>query len=223
MLRNLWNKYFYNDCYIKINKNFIANMTSKCGCSTVALQGVSYARNLDISKFNIEDKHLLFCDYDIDIWNTITHDSLNINIKDIKNEQDVKVIVIYRDPVERFISAWSTKVSLLYNMSLDDAIERTEYAFSNKKVGICCQHFMPQYLCVDFDKVDIFVKLQDYKDFCLENNIHYVMSNKNNDEKYLNFKPTNEQINKIKMLYKEDYIMIKNIENSNKLYINGKY
>lgn len=182
--------------FYKVSDNFIVSSIHKIGCSTVALQGKCYNENIDINQYeDLKYKHIN-TSYRGNIFKTTFKYILN----NVKNS-DEKVVVIYRDPIERYISTYHTyfiKKMDLNNVSIED------------------YHYMPQSFHYDFDDIDIFVKLEDYPEFCKRNNIPWILTNK----KIINnkYKPTEEEIYKIKELYKDDYILIDKIENSNKLY-----
>ena len=207
----------YKNQFVKVSDDFIVNITPKVGCSSVILQTLSYNLNIDINTFNKSiDRHINIAGYDLSKkYNKSMFDlgreyCVNENIKDKE-----KVCVIYRDPVKRYLSAWQTWCAMFYNIPLFNHIELIRDCLNKQMED---EHYVPQHKFFNFDNVDIFIKLEDYPDFCRENNIPWIMANKNVNSDYMNFKVSESICDKIKALYKDDYDIINKIINSNKLY-----
>lgn len=190
----------------------------------VVLQGISYNMNIDINQFDKTTYcHLNTYKYPINKKYGISNFSLcnnfYLNEKEIKTEnKDNKLIVIFRDPIKRYLSALHTESSFFYGETINNSLNEIEN-FIKKGGGLMDQHFFPQSCFFNFDDVDIFVNLENYTQFCGENNIPWIMANKNISKNYLNLSVTDEQKEKIKLIYESDYEMIEKINKSNKLWI----
>jgi hypothetical protein len=80
-------------------------------------------------------------------------------------------------------------------------------------------HYRPQYTFIDFNDIDIFIELNDYENFCKENNIPFIKLNQNPDKNYKEkIILTEKQKSLIKKIYEKDYLMIDKIKKSGKLY-----
>lgn len=136
-----------------------------------------------------------------------------------------KIVAIFRDPIERYKSIFFTPCVVhlnrfdfhenLIQLSKTDRLSQDNPLYLD-------HHYIPQYVYYDFDKIDIFVELKDYKMFCQEHNIPWVMANKNINDNYTNFSISKEDQDIIKKLYQKDYELINKIRQSNKLYIPNK-
>ena len=210
--------------FLKVSEKYVVSQIPKCGCSTVTLQSALYnfpEKNYSMDLFSdAEDKHLNTTDIGKKYFNTDSLFSLtrpfHINESNVKYYKNQKVVVIFRDPLERFISACNTFKILGH---LKDPFEKCLFIKNKLQRGLTINnHFNPQHIYYDFDDVDIFVSLENYPKFCYDENIPWMKANKNNSKKYLEYVPTQELINEIKDLYKEDYELIEKIYKSNKLY-----
>lgn len=210
----MFNSYYHNHFY-KVSENYVVSMISKIGCSTVALQTKCFNQNLNIEEFKeSEYKHI----------NKVYKDSIfvemlkyKINYRNVYKYPEQKVVALFRDPIERYISICGTMFSHLNENNFNDNLLKVKEHF-DKKIELD-HHYSPQYMFYDFDKIDIFVELKDYPKFCEEHNIPWIMANKNDKPEYKKLVPTEEQKQIIKDIYNEDYILLDKIKNSNKLYI----
>jgi hypothetical protein len=209
----MFDKFYIEKSFFKVSDKYIVSLISKIGCSTVAIQSHSYNCNEDINKY----KHL---EYE-NLWGHWNDDFIykfNIDYTKLHNYPEQKVVVIFRDPIDRYMSIWGTSVfNHLNNNDFNDNLLKVKEHFDNN-IWLN-HHYCPQYMFYDFDKIDIFVELKDYPKFCEEHNIPWIMINKNNKPEYKKLVPTEEQKQIIKDIYNEDYILLDKIRNSNKLYI----
>ena len=210
---------YYTDRFVSISDDYSACLISKCGCSTVTVQGICYKNGDDISKFHLfENNHLL--DAGIDDNNVYIYrtDPFSLTEKLSSNNTNRKNIAIFRDPVDRFISIMHTKHMNLFGNSLDNLLDFVEKVSNNGEFYKLDQHFVPQCMFYTLNSIDVFVELKDYGNFCKLNNIPWQLVNKNNDDSYKNFKLTEKQISRIKELYYCDSVLIDNIKSSGRLW-----
>jgi len=199
--------------FFKVSDKYIVSLISKNGCSTVAIQSHCYNCNEDINKY----KHLEY-DHLYGHWSGNFIYDFSIDYTKVHNYPNQKVVAIFRDPIERYMSIWGTSIVKHPNKNdFHDNLLQVKNHFDNN-IGLN-HHYCPQYMFYDFDKIDIFVELKDYPKFCEENNIPWIMINKNNNSEYKKLVPTEEQKQIIKEIYNKDYILLNKIRNSNKLYI----
>lgn len=124
-----------------------------------------------------------------------------------------KVVAIYRDPVERFVSFYTDKVlnstgTTRYKIveegnihSMDDLISYCE----NTKNALLERHLKPQHLFIESCfNIDLIVPLDLLSDFISEYTGYtpFII----NASKF-RFTPTSEQIERIKKLYQKDYLI----------------
>lgn len=207
---------------LKINDTYTVIKVPKNGCSTVAIQTLIYN---EPHKFNI----IYFKDCEYKHLNGIGRGlifpltyNFFVNCDDIKNKPNEKLCFIFRDPYERFLSAYKTDF-IGKNKTIIEFIDfvKNEINTNKHNLKIVDEHYRPQHTFLNFEDVDVFIELKDYEKFCNENNILFIKANQNFNKNYKNeitLNLTKEHINDIKELYKEDYIMIDKIKNSNKLY-----
>lgn len=211
----MFNSYYHNHFY-KVSENYVVSMISKIGCSTVALQTKCFNQKLNIEDFKeAEYKHITKL-YKDSIFIEIL--KYKIDYRNVYKYPGQRVVALFRDPIERYMSIYSTDLPIHPNGNdFNDNLLKVKEHFDNKTE--LNYHYCPQYMFYDFDKIDIFVELNDYSKFCQEHNIPWIMVNKNGDPEYKKLVPTDEQKQIIKDIYNEDYILLYKIRNSNKLYI----
>lgn len=200
----------------KISDKYVVIQIPKIASSTVGLQTLKYNTNANINDF---------AEYEFEHLGTTTNGRKNhwmeinryrIQVNNVKNYPDQYVVALFRDPVERFISAYHTKCVNLYNLPFDEFLNNTiELINKTTSLSSINEHIRPQYVFYNYYDVDIFIDNNDYKDWCYENDIEVLLVNKTKENKIV---PTEEQIRKIKDLYKEDYELIDKIKLSKKLY-----
>lgn len=201
------------DTFLQISKDYIACVIPKCGCSTITLQSICYHEHKNIYDYReYEGKHISskgehFFD--------CSKNHYTINEKYLPENH--KIIAIFRDPIERYISTWHTsaaqKLCNDFNLNL---IKLCSYIGSDEKID---QHYTPQHMYYDFKNIDIFIELKDYHKFCEEHNIPWIITNKNASSYYDKFRLSENNIRIIKSIYDKDYRLIDEIKKSNKLYI----
>lgn len=207
----MFQKHYPNNFYQISDKHVICEIP-KCGCSTVVLQSLCYNEGKNISEYSCcKYKHLN--DVFASIWSIIKGYSLNESHL-TKNQQ---AIALYRDPIERYISAWGTRHSGRFNDDFyQNLIAIKNNIYTDTHID---HHYTPQSMFYNFENIDIFIKLEDYQKFCDEYNIPWLMVNKNISEEYKKIQVTEEEKEMIKDIYKDDYILLDKIQKSNKIYI----
>ena len=212
----------FNHQFLKVSDIYVVSQFPKCGCSTVTLQSLVYnlKGEITLEQFSeAENKHLLFIrDKEPFIEKGLfqVSNEFHINESNVKHYPGQKVVVIFRDPIKRFLSAYNTSVIPDNEKKPEEILNRIKTQLERGE--LINLHYNPQCIYYDFNDVDIFVNLENYPDFCKENNIPWIMANKNISEKYLKYIPSQELIENIKKLYEEDCELIKRIQNSDKLY-----
>ncbi len=207
--------------YVQVSDDYVVNLVAKNGNSTVVFQGLSYNRGIDISNYSgFENRHISF------YTETANEDRFWEKIKEYKlfpNPKDHKILFIFRDPVKRLLSAKNTGAAWYFDKNMDEYLDIIREAFEDGKPRLIDQHVYPQfpYLIKNnlwIEDIHLFIDLEDYQEFCIENNIPWILANKNTKQEYLNTGITKEQEDRIKSLYADDYKMIDLIKNSGKLY-----
>lgn len=125
--------------------------------------------------------------------------------------RDSKVVAVYRDPVERFVSFYTDKVlnstgTNKYKIvedgnihSMDDLINYCE----NTKNALLERHLKPQHLFIESCfNIDLIVPLDLLSDFILNNTSYSPFIINASKFRYI---PTKKQIERIKSLYYKDY------------------
>lgn len=200
----------FNNWY-QISDNILALSISKCGCSTIGYLACLYKGIKEIDKFK-DKKYKSLCT----LWTSCVR-KLEINITN--RYQDKKLIVIYRDPIERLVSAYTT---IGKGMPIEEYFKQIDYAINNNIV--INYHIQPQIHFIQnnnrtIDDIDLFIELKDLKSF-IQNELDIYDSEMNMtppDKKITNYddliKP---YIGTFMNYYKEDYDMIANIPDSKK-------
>ena len=197
----------YKNVMLKISDNYCVIEISKNGCTTVNAQHLLY-NNL-YSKDLLESiQYSHACKVFPDFFTTSHH------IKDDCSQ--CKKIVIFRDPIDRFKSAWKNQFN--YN-TIEEFTLHVKHTFNSYDISKINQHINLQSEHFDFDTVDIFVDLKDYKRFCEDNDIYWTSLNQTNSK---NTNIPEWCVPIIKEVYKKDYEMIEQIKESGKLYIPNK-
>jgi glycosyltransferase involved in cell wall biosynthesis len=201
----------------KITDSYVVIGISKNASSTVGLQTLKYNTGMNIQDLShYEYEHLgdlTVCDK-VNHWMAINRYRIQVN--NVKNYPDQFVVAIFRDPVERFISAYNTKCVNQYNLSFENFLQNAETLIeTTTSLTSINEHIRPQYTFFNYYDVDIFVSNKDYEFWCNEHNIEVLPVNKTKNNTVV---PTENQIERIKELYKFDYELIDKILSSTKLY-----
>lgn len=191
---------------LPIHDQWAATYISKVGCSTVAIQNICYYNNIDIKNYGI---------YHYEHIHYIHEARINEPIG------DRHVVGIFRNPVERFISAWKGKQVGMPHLTANEVINLM--LSEKRKYGeIQNLHYREQCKQYDIGAADLYVELKDYNEFCNLYNIPIITVNKNPN---LNYKQeailTDDDIALIKDFYQKDYEYIESIRKSGKLYISN--
>ena len=208
---------------LKINDTYSVISVAKNGCSTVAAQTLIYhePETYDFNYFkDAHYKHLNCINKgENGLIFPLTYKYLT-NVCDLKKNKNEKIIFIFRDPIQRFLSSFKTDF-IGKNMVFKNFLFMVIHNFfihknQLKNIDI---HYRPQYTFVDFNDIDIFIELNDYENFCKENNIPFIKLNQNPDKNYKQkIILTEKQKSLIKKIYEKDYEMIDKIKKSGKLY-----
>lgn len=205
--------HIYKNNRYKVSDEYAVISISKNACSTVNVQSYVYQNKIDINNFkDAEYQHLSATNF----YYIFQDPNRKYMIKEKDNS--LLYVCIIRDPIERLLSAYETKLFIIEN-SFDEFLSNVKYTFDNCMSHEINQHIHLQSAHFDFNDVDIFIYISDYEKFCNENNIPVIKLNQNPDKDYQSkIKLTDEHISTIKDLYKEDYEMIEKIKNSGKLF-----
>lgn len=207
----MFQKHYLNNFY-QISDKYVICEIPKCGCSTIALQSLCYNEGKNILDYSCcKYKHLN--DAFGGIWTNIKEYSIN----ELHLTKDQQTIALYRDPIERYISAWGTTRAYKFDIDFHrNLITIKNNIYTDTYID---HHYTPQSMFYNFENIDSFIKLEDYQKFCDEYNIPWLMANKNISEEYKKIQVTEEEKEIIKDIYKDDYILLDKIRDSNKIYI----
>lgn len=192
-------KYFNNFyCHIKDNLYFV--VISKCACTSIK----KYILDLNnIKYFDFDSIHELIGFEENKFITLVEH-------KDKLPSNSIK-FAIYRDPVERAISAYKhlkkSKRGYVLN-NFNDYINLCKEHLNNEPL-LCDEHIRRQVDYYKEDDVDFVIDINNLNNF-LKTNYNIDLSFENKSNNIVNI--TEEQINIIKDLYKDDY-KIKNYSN----------
>lgn len=214
MLYYTQNFEMYRNNWYKVNDEFAVISISKNACSTVNVQSWTYRNKLDINLFKkAEYAHLN--DVKLDY---IFQKQYNRRFILTDKPDNLKYVCIIRDPIQRFISTFNTTKFTResdFNIFLKDVVKSFKLLSFNR----INQHIQPQSAHFNFEDVDVFVYASGYDKFCNEYNIPFIKLNQNPNKNYQNnILLSDDNIEMIKNLYKEDYNMIDKIKQSGKLY-----
>lgn len=180
---------------------------SKCACSTIFYNSMRLRNIYDISDINqYEYKHFSH-------WkNTLLQ---NLTFSQDLNKDEYYYIAIFRDPIERLVSAYYT-LTIFYQKDMNyeqyvkyliDAFKQDEYYVN--------RHVLSQFDQYDIEAVDLFVHINNLSRYFLSINIENIHINKS----ILCFKNIQLPINnELKSLLERDYEIYNNILNSDKLF-----
>lgn len=214
LLRATQNKLYNGSLYIgrryaKINDDYAIISVSKCGCSTAALLAQEYTKK-NVVKEPIENftfKHLN--DINRNYWSQLDAEVM------LKERPNCKIVAIYRDPIERFISA---KHTIAPNEDWEVYTKIVLQTLKNNSKDNIDQHILPQHYFYNLDEVDIFVELKDLSNFLQSIGVNPIAVNQRKN-KQNNIECLDKYLQELKQLYAEDYKMISEIS-KNKKYIN---
>lgn len=191
-----------------ISDDIVVPIVPKCGCSSIAYLSSCYNDSQIFKNVEIDNlKYSHFNELKAGLWREI--DSILL-----KSEQlhDMKVVVIYRDPIERCISA---KHTIAPNMDWETYFSEVVNTFNSTPVHLMNQHIIPQTFFYDVNKVDLFVELKDLSHFLSSIHIAPIEINKRKrDDKSYNKSILDYYSVILQELYAKDYEMINNIPES---------
>lgn len=214
---------------VKLKNNLYFLSIAKNACST--LKYLAYNINNDV----IYNEH-----YD-NLHNIVRPWGCNYcwNLESFIKPENSIVFTIYRDPVERFLSAYINmkKGGMKYtnyiiqqfngNKTFDDFLDYAKYEFINIDKDHYYdfdEHFRPQSFYYNYDDIDYLVKIEDLDSFLQKylgddyNKYYKKKQNVCNVYKNEFLNEINENhINQIKELYKEDYLILEKYKD--KLYV----
>jgi len=204
-----------NDTYlIKYNNNnkILLSVANKCGSSTaISIAGFPL---IGYFKYRKETKHIPLSN-----WRVCTFTSLP---KKIILDYDVRV-VIFRDPVERFISCYKDRILLKNKDNIRMHVADIDYFIKNYKKIInlsrdVANHSKSQY-CSYGNNLELFTDIINITE--IDNKFKSIIEKTSNtfdiplfrnktSSKAAPITLNESQINQIKSLYKEDYKMLQN-------------
>lgn len=187
----------YKGRFYAVSDEYAVSSVSKCGCSTVALQTLLYYKQVTeeecaaLKHRRIKEKHP--------------------QARRAQKMHDGLKVWIFRDPVERFVSAYfSTDGETDWPSFLEDKAP---------KLVTWERHFLPQAQYHEGEAPDVYVELKDYGAFCREHGIPVFPANVNASEAYRKFRLSETDNLLIRQLYAEDYALLEQIRQSGKCYL----
>lgn len=189
-------------CAAPVTDNICIYVIGKCGCTTISEASTSYYKDhstLSLPTHPYRGEH---------------------NIMKSAEQIDRPIVLVYRDPIDRWKSFFNDKVKTnglgspivdmlkaeLVDVTVDDAIMATKYSLSEHDSFSVDSHIRPISSHIDkLQKVDIVVDLKDLPAFFKEYNIPY---NKLNSGGQYDIDLTPEQEDLLRALYKEDYKLL---------------
>ena len=201
------NDYHYNR-FVYIKDNILISLIAKTGCTTLAYSSYKFHNGFDYDK-----GHNNF-------WSNFTNYSIQLN-KPYKLDKSTKIVITYRDPIDRFLSAKKTICDgqcILLNY--DTYIQYISY-FMLHKYDLN-YHIQPQYKFwtnVDFNDVDTFVETKYLQNYLQSIGISTPILNDCKNDKIYSENILNDNLDIFKKYYQKDYEIIEKIRNSNKNYI----
>lgn len=207
---------------IKLKNNIYFISIAKNACSTLKYLAYNINNDTLYNDYNYENLHNYIrpwcCNYCWDLK------------KFIKPDNSI-TFAIYRDPVERFISAYINMKNggMLYTYMLiksyngcntfNDFLNYAKYEinmYGKNYYDYIDEHLRPQSFYYNYNDIDYLVKIEDLDNFLfnvLGNDIYnkYYKEKQNvcNIDKSIFYKEiTDENIKDIKILYKDDYLLL---------------
>lgn len=193
-------------CVIPLNDRLCAYSIGKCGCSTLSAISAEYYKTNPIPQFPthpFQGEH---------------------NYIDNPDQIDREVVLVYRDPINRWKSFYQNKVvnnngshittvlkkTLKETLTLEDVLYATEYSLKNIALDYVDSHIRPIADQVKkLKRVDYFVDIKDLDRFLTEQGIEHSIENSSGD---YNVELTEEQETLLKELYAEDYKLLDKYE-----------
>lgn len=216
---------YYLNKFVILNNEYAVNFMSKCGCSTLGY--LAY-------KQKFKDKEFLTCnetsikDYEYRHFDDYKNKSNDYHLKiktccleDIKTckRNKYKTVAIFRDPIQRLISA---RNPLMSTNKLETNKEFFEFVDEEikKPIGLTDQHIIPQAYYYNFNDIDIFIELKFLEKWLISIGCEPIKLNQTPKNRY---EDATEDIKKwlptLNEYYKCDYELIDKIKNSDKVWI----
>jgi hypothetical protein len=129
--------------------------------------------------------------------------------------------VVYRDPVDRFMSLYHNKVlwpphphfyyteMRLEGLALDPFLDVVEEALQIRNPLYIDEHMRPQARCCTREDVDYIVPIKSLTDF-LRDKLDVAYMPQRNQHQGVKIVPTQTQVERIRALYREDYDIVPN-------------
>jgi hypothetical protein len=193
-----------------VAKGISAFIVSKCASSTIAMLAIKH-KNLHLFDNDVDFEYLNFGDYDDNLWKEIDE---HVFYKYEKTNEN-KTIAIYRDPIERLLSA---KITIAPNTSLEEYLNRVILTHASLPISEIDRHIMPQSAQYDPSCVDLFINIRDLKSYISSIGLENIAVNKT-QEKVKNTYDVdilNKYLPILKKLYTCDYEMIDSIPKEKK-------
>jgi len=186
--------------------------TAKSGCTTLKYLTV-IDDELVNNKINPQNAH--------EIIGYKSNDKTLISTSSKKYPNYTRFAVL-RDPVERFISWYSDKVThpyqpyvFLSGLAKDQSIDRClaflEYELTKSDSEWMDEHVRPQSMYFDPDDIDIFVYISDLSKYLRIIGVKRSQRSSNKG-KTQNIKLTKEQMSRFKALYASDYKLLETVK-----------
>lgn len=192
-----------------ISDKYESILIPKCGCSTINAQVRVYNKVDDNIDKWFPASYIHVSLYDKRFF-SLGRKLLQFGRKNSKR----KKIVVFRDPIERFISAY--RCFFKEKESIDSFVKDFFALYEDGLFHKINVHLGLQSAYFDFEDVDTFIELKDYPEFCKQNNIPWIALNQSYDKTPIEL--SEETIVKLKEIYADDYTMIDNIKKSGKLW-----
>lgn len=216
----------YLNKFVILNGEYAVNIIEKNGCSTLGY--LSFCQKFPNEDFLTNGENTIHS-YDYFHFNAPTcpqneyHSKIIercfVDIEKVK-ESSYKKVAIFRDPMERLLSARNPLMFVHFLNSNEDFFTFVSNEIK-KPIGCTDQHIIPQAYYYDFDDIDIFVELKDLEKWLVSIGCEPMKLNQTPQGRY---EDATEDIKKwlptFNEYYKDDFELIKKIKNSGKVWTN---
>lgn len=196
--------------YANIADGVLCPIVAKCACSSLSLMAAkrsgSWEQISSVNDEQFEYKH--FGQIDYSIWPTL-RSSILLDDSAIDRSKN-NIVAVYRDPVERLISA---KHVLDRNSTLEQYIENVIETFRCCDIKDIDMHILPQSLQYDAEYVDLFVDIKKLPKYFKSIGLQNVAVNKTpaDEKSRYDLSVIDKYMPIIKQIYKCDYDLIASI------------
>lgn len=210
-----YNSNFYSGIqYGEIADGVVALIIPKCACSSLSWIAAKRSGMLNELFGDVGD-------------NTFEYHSLNTDENHawpklrknvLRNDAgDAKVVAVYRDPIDRLISA---KYTIDKKSTFEEYIKNVIATFKQCDMKDIDEHILPQSYLYDASKVDLFVNIKDLSQFLESIGQQDVFINKTPSSELNSYDRSilDKYISEIKEIYACDYNLIDSIPETKKFY-----